>query len=154
VLALLGVGRTREWDGCIDLREVTALTSLVTATIQVDLHGSTPGAQAELRSAIQAYADSLATESQKQELSLRPPGAMNIEVSYNAVRRAREAINRYGERAKMRPFDMACAGGVPIFSGATGVMGSYLHSPLQIVVFSVLSVLAAITVFFSIRGGR
>lgn len=130
------------------------MTTRVIATIEVELNGSTTGAQAEIRTAVQAYADSLAAESQKQELSLRPPGAANIEVSYNAVRRAREAINRYGERAKMRAFDITCTAGVPIFSGAAGVMGSYLHSPIQIGAFAILSALAIITVFFTVRGGR
>jgi len=130
------------------------VTSRVTATIQVDLHGSTSVAQTEFKDAVQAYANSLAAESQKQELSLRRPGAIHIEVSYNAVRRAREAINRHGERAKMKPFDMACTGGAPILSGSAGVMGSFLHSPLQIVVFGILSALAIATTFLSIRGGR
>ncbi len=124
------------------------------ATIQVELHGATPGAQLELKQAVQAYADSLAAESQKQELSLRTPGAITVEISYNAVRRAREAMNRYGDRAKMRPFDMACAAGAPVFSGATGVMGSFLDSVVQILAFGILAALSMVTIFLSVRGGR
>jgi len=116
--------------------------------VEVDLHGASPAAQVEFNGAVQAYANLLAAESQKQELSLRPPGCSHLEVTASAVARATRAFSQYGTRAKPQLLDSTALSGVPIFSLAAGVMGSNLDGPVQISVFVVLAFLAALCIVY------
>ena len=108
----------------------------ISVIVEVTLPGATVAAQSQLSKAIQDYADRLARESETQEISNRPPGVHYAEVTVNSVARAKTVLDRYGQRAKASGGDVAALMGVPIFSGATGVMGSYLHSAWQWSVFS------------------
>jgi len=128
------------------VRDASKTASRVSVSVEVDLHGATLAARAEFNGAVQAYADFLAAESQKQELSLRTPGVLNLEVTASAVVRARRAISRYGKRAKPRLLESTALAGAPIFSGATGVMGSYLDGLVQISVFAGLAFMAVLCI--------
>jgi hypothetical protein len=109
---------------------------------EVVLHGATEVARAQFEEAVQDYAERLADESEKQEISSRPPGTRFSEVSANSVARAKAVIDRYGQRAKPTPLEVAALAGLPILSGATGVMGSYLTNTLNWAIFSLLGSLA------------
>lgn len=108
------------------------------------LDGAYEPAQLAFARAVQAYADKLAIESANQEISERAPGANSTEITESAVLRAQEALDKQValKVRKRSPLDPYALAGSPIFAGATGVMGSFLHSLLQVVVFSVLAVLA------------
>jgi hypothetical protein len=108
----------------------------VSANVQVVLNGATDGARAEFSEAVQTYAMRLASESEKQEISNRPPGVMFPEVTASSVVRARTVLSRYGERARPGVSEVAALVGLPIFSSAAGVIGSYLHSVWQWAAFS------------------
>lgn len=118
--------------------------------INVTLPGATTDALNAFSGAVQSYADILSNESQKQELSLRPPGGQSPEVTYNAVLRARRAMSKHGERAKPGPLESIALAGAPTFSGATGVMGTFLHSPLQIFLFATLAFLAFVCIAYTV----
>jgi hypothetical protein len=120
----------------------------VSASIEVNLHGATEGARVEFKKALQDYAERLANESQTQEISNRPPGVMYPEVTANSVVRAKTSLGRYGERAKPSRREVVALVGLPIFSGGTGILGSYLNSPLQWATFSVTAFLAVVCVFY------
>jgi hypothetical protein len=120
----------------------------VSVHVQVDLHGATPAARNEFSTAVQSYADWLAGESQKQELSLRSPGGQNLEVTATAVLRAKRAMSRFGERAKPGVLENISLIGSPVFSGATGVMGSFLHSTTQVVIFVLLAIAALLSIAY------
>ena len=122
----------------------------VSVHVQVDLHGATPAAKSEFSKAVQAYADWLVGESQKQELSLRAPGGQNLEVTATAVLRARRAMSRFGEKAKPGALEGISLAASPVFSGATGVMGGFLHSTTQIVIFSILVIIALLSIAYLI----
>lgn len=108
------------------------------------LDGAYEPAQLAFARAVQAYADKLAVESANQEASERDPGAISTEITESAVLRAQEALNKKValQVRKQSPFDPYALAGSPIFAGATGVMGSFLHSVLQVVAFSILAALA------------
>jgi hypothetical protein len=123
-------------------------SATVEVSVAVELHGATPAARVEFQAAVRAYADVLAGESQKQEISLRPPGAQNLEITANAVLMARRAMSRFGERAKPLKSDYLALVGAPTFSGAAGVMGSFLHSSLQVGIFIALALVATLCVCY------
>lgn len=114
----------------------------ISATVNVELHGATTNARAEFAAAVQSFAESLANECERQEISNRPPGIAHPEITANSVVRAKQVLSRFGERSKGKSLDVVGLMGVPVFSGATGVMGSFLHSTVQIVAFAVLALLA------------
>ena len=116
----------------------------VVVSVQVHLNGATDGARAEFASAVTAYANCLASESERQELSLRPPGASHPETRGNAVCLAKQAMSKFGKRAKPTTWDRTALMGLPIGSGATGAMASFLHSPLQVAIF-ITVILVSIT---------
>jgi hypothetical protein len=108
----------------------------VSVAIEVQLQGATNGAKLDFGRAVQAYAELLAAESQAQEISNRPPGTMSVEVAANSVVRAKTVFERWGQRGKPLRSETAALIGLPVFSGATGVLGSYFNSPLQVAAFS------------------
>ena len=120
----------------------------VSAHVEVPLHGATEGARVEFAKAVKDYADRLASESQAQEISNRPDGFMNPEVTATSVFRAKEALNRYGHRAKPSGNDKAALAGLPIFSGAAGVLGSYLNSGVQWGAFCAAVFLAVVCIAY------
>ncbi|MEU7917842.1 hypothetical protein [Micromonospora zamorensis] len=111
---------------------------------RANLDGAYEPAQLAFARAVQGYADKLAIESANQEASERAPGVSGKEVTESAVIRAREALDKKVALQVRRrsPLDPYALAGSPIFAGATGVMGSYLHSLEQVIAFSVLTVLA------------
>jgi hypothetical protein len=113
--------------------------------------GATPAAQQQLRQAIQDYANRLTRESETQELSNRHAGVMFPEVSSSAVSRATESFDRFGKRSKPSRAEVVALMGVPVFSGASGVMGSFLHSALQTGVFSACVFLTFICLIYLAR---
>lgn len=116
----------------------------VSAHVRVHLHGATEGARAEFSDAVQAFASFLAEECQRQELAIRPPGVTHLEITANAVVRAKQVSDRYGTRPKPAIMDRVCLITTPIAGSATGVLGSYLTSALNIALFGLA---AFITVF-------
>jgi hypothetical protein len=123
----------------------------VTVTVEVHLDRATDGARAEFVAAVQAYAICLARESERQEFSLRPPGSLHPETTGNAVCLAKQSMSRFGERAKPSSSDCVALVGVPVGSGATGAMASFLHSPLQVAVFAALVLLTLVCVGHLLR---
>jgi hypothetical protein len=127
-------------------------TGLVVET-RVVLDGAYPPAQRAFAKAIQAYADRLAIESAYQETTERAPGATAVEITESAVIRAQESLERKIAQGR-RPANAAEAfalAGTPILSGATGVMGSYLHSGMQWAAFLVLAAGAASLILYLLR---
>ena len=118
--------------------------------VTVNLPGATTGAVSEMSTAVQSYADFLANESQRQELSLRPAGSHNPELTANAVARARRAMSRYGERAKPGVLESGALMGSPVFFGAAGVMGGFLHSQTQVIIFAILALLGLVCIAYSV----
>lgn len=116
----------------------------VVVPTRTNLDGAYEPAQLAFARAVQAYADKLAIESANQEASERAPGVNSKEITESAVMRAREALDKKValEVRKRSPLDPYALAGSPIFAGATGVMGSFLHSLAQVLAFSVLAVLA------------
>jgi hypothetical protein len=76
---------------------------------------------------------------------------MYPEVTANSVFRAKDALNRYGQRAKPSGSEVCAWAGVPIFSGAAGVIGSYLNSALQWGAFCGAVFLAVVCIAFLAR---
>jgi hypothetical protein len=118
----------------------------VTVNVEVHLNRATDGARIEFANAVEAYANCLASESERQELSLRPPGSSHPETTGNAVCLAKQAMSRFGERARPTALDRIALVGVPVGSGAAGAMASYLNSALQISAFGVIVFLALLCV--------
>jgi hypothetical protein len=118
----------------------------VSAHVQVVLEGATEGARVEFAKAVQSYGDRLAREAEKQEISNRPDGAMFPELTANSVVRAKDVLDRFGLRAKRKPLEITALVGLTIFSGAVGVVGSYLNSAWQWAVLSGCIFLAIICI--------
>jgi len=117
----------------------------MSASVQVQLHGATCGAKVEFSTAVQAFADFLADECQRQEISNRPPGVTQLEIAANSVVRAKQVLDRYGTRARPATLDKVCLIGAPLGGSATGVLGSHLTSTPNIVLFGLAVFL---TIFF------
>ncbi|MFE7870191.1 hypothetical protein ACFUYE_07590 [Micromonospora humida] len=119
------------------------------------LDGAYNPAQLAFAKAVQAYAEKLAIESANQEASERAPGASNTEITESAVIRAREAFDKKValQVRRRNPLDPYALAGSPIFSGATGVMGSYLHSPAQVASFLALAICAATCILYLAKRG-
>jgi hypothetical protein len=118
----------------------TPPTQPTSINVGIQLHDATDGAREEFRVAIQAYGELLVQESQRQELSNRPPGVSHPELTANSVVRAKQVLSRYGERARRNPLDLSCLIGVPVSFGAAGVFGSYL--PAQSIPFGLSAAVA------------
>ncbi|WP_344424557.1 hypothetical protein [Pseudonocardia ailaonensis] len=85
---------------------------------------------------MQAYANFLAQESQRQEIDARPDGATHLEITAGSVVRAKQVGERYGTRTKVGTLDRVLLGASPILGASTGVLGSYLTSPLVVACFA------------------
>jgi hypothetical protein len=121
--------------------------------VRAILDGSSKSAQELYAKYIQEYAEQLASESARQEASARAPGARTAEITESAVIRARESL--YLQIAKwQRPanlWEAAALAGMPILSGTAGVMGNYLHSPLQSAVFALAALGAVICILYLLK---
>lgn len=127
----------------------------IVVPVRVILDGTYTPADLAFAKAVQNYADRLATESANQAESEKAPGATNVEVTESSVIRAQESLDKkvalqVNARSRWIPYALA---GSPIFSGATGVMGSFLHSPLQIAAFVVTAGIAALCIIFLAKKG-
>jgi hypothetical protein len=124
-------------------------------SVRVLLDGASTPAQRAFGRAIQRYADRLAQESGNQEASSRAPGATAIEIIETSVIRAQEALEKRIalEKNRVGPLDAVALAGVPIFSGAAGVIGSYLHGPLSWTAFAATALLACVSVIHLTRKG-
>jgi len=102
----------------------------IVVVARAKLDGAYEPAQLAFGQAVQNYAARLAIESANQEASDRAPGVSSIEITESSVIRAREALDKKValQLRKRSPFEPYALAGSPIFAGATGVMGSYLHS--------------------------
>jgi hypothetical protein len=118
-------------------------TGIVVPT-RTNLDGAYEPAQLAFARAVQAYAERLAIESVNQGISERAIGVNSKEIIESAVARAKDTLDKKValEVRGQSPLEPYALAGSPIFAGAAGVMGSYLHSLLQVVVFTVLAVLA------------
>jgi hypothetical protein len=102
----------------------------------VSFDKATPGAIQVFKANVESYANLLALESAKAELSR---GSSFDEVSKGSVEIAAGLIAKYGTRAKGKgkPFDIAAFIGLPIFSGVAGTCGGNLNSSWQWSVFAI-----------------
>ncbi|WP_327038279.1 hypothetical protein [Micromonospora maris] len=121
--------------------------------VSVRLDGASQMAQRAFATSVQAYAIRLMQESERHEISNRAPGADVPEVTASSVIQAREILekppsDRRNSLTHLESFSLA---GVPIFSGATGAMASYLNSPLQWLIFIGCALVALFCVFYSLR---
>lgn len=116
--------------------------------VRVLLDGASLPAQHAFARAVQRYADRLAQESGNQEASNRAPGAATVEIIETSVIRAQEALDKRIalEKSRTHPLDGFALAGAPIFSGAAGVLGSYLHGPILWIAFVVTALLACASV--------
>lgn len=132
--------------------DVSDGTGLV-VQIRVVLDGSYRAAQKVFAKSIQEYGEKLASESARQEATGRAPGAQTVEITESAVIRAQEALDQQvAERSRpSNKIEAVSLAGAPIFSGATGVMGSYLTNALNWTVFSLLAMIAASCILYLLK---
>jgi hypothetical protein len=132
--------------------EVPDGTGLV-VQVRVLLDNSYRPAQQAFARFVQNYAERLARETSYQEISERPSGATTAEITESAVVRAQESLERKiaQERRPADARDAFALAGVPIFSGAAGVAGSYLHSRPQWIAFLALAIVAASCVLYLLK---
>jgi len=105
----------------------------LTIEVRVELDGSYEPARKAFAKHVQEYAERLAAESARQEISERALGARTCEITESAVLRAAESLERATAK-RQRPENWLEAStliGLPVFSAATPIMGGYLHSKLQ-----------------------
>jgi hypothetical protein len=147
-----------------DLPEDTGLLVHVHAA----LDGSSPAAQKLYAKLIQSYAERLANESARQEASARVPGAKTVEITESIVIRASESFEeqvperieeqltkrieeQLSKRHKLNLPEAAALAGTPILSGASAVMGSYLHSPWQDTAFALIALGAIVCILYLLK---
>lgn len=125
--------------------------------LSVELQGASGLARKEFERAIKDYAHKLSNESALEELSSREPGVMVAEITASSLIRAEKNLLRKiaddsggAGRRVVGKLEGSALAGVPIFSSATGVMGSYLSSGgwLQWSVFSLLAMSAAVCIAY------
>jgi hypothetical protein len=137
--------------------------------VHVELDGSSDNAQKAYAKLIQDYAERLANESARQEASARAPGARTAEITESSVIRAYESLQeqvpqRIEEQIarkieeqivkRQKPSTLreaAALAGTPILSGASGVMGSYLHSPWQATIFALIALGAIACILYLLK---
>ncbi|GAB3686499.1 hypothetical protein [Saccharopolyspora tripterygii] len=125
----------------------------LTFEVHVVLDGSSGPAQRLFRKALQEYGEKLATESARQEISSRAPGAHSTEITESAVIRGREALEAQAAR-RNRPgtkLEAVALATTPICTLAAGVAGSYLTSSLNWAVFGVLAVISISCVLYLLK---
>jgi hypothetical protein len=120
----------------------------VSIVVRATLNALSPGAEGEMQAAIQAYADRLVRESEKQEISNQAPGVMFPEIGSSSVARAREILSKFGSRARPSRPEVMTLIGLPICSGAAGVFGSYLHSVWQVASFAGSAFMGVVSVVY------
>jgi Flp pilus assembly protein TadB len=121
--------------------------------VRAVLDGSSRQAQELYAKFIQEYGEQLASESARQEASARAPGAKTTEITESVVIRARESLDEQTAR-RQRPanlWEAAALAGMPMFSGAAGVMGNNLHSALQWVTFVLLAFGAVVCILYLLK---
>jgi hypothetical protein len=137
--------------------------------VHVALDGSSDVAQRVYAKFVQGYAERLANESARQEASARAAGASSVEITESSIIRASESLEeqvpkrieeQLGKRIeqqlarRQRPANLreaAALAGTPIFSGAAGVMGSYLHSPWQVTLFVLIALVAIVCILYLLK---
>lgn len=121
--------------------------------VRANLDGSSVPAQQLYAKLVQEYAEKLSDEGARQEASSRAPGAKTAEITESVVIRARESLDQQTAK-RQRPtslWEAAALAGVPILSGAAGVTGSYLHSPLQWTLFALSALGAVISILYLLK---
>jgi hypothetical protein len=121
--------------------------------VRAILDGSSKPSQELYAKFVQAYAEQLADESARQEASARAPGAKTIEITESIIIRARESLDQQTAK-RQRPsnlWEAAALAGMPILSGAAGVMGGNLHSPLQWAIFVSSALGAVICILYLLK---
>lgn len=121
--------------------------------VRATLDGSSTAAQELYAKYVQEYADFLASESARQEASMRAPGAVTTEITESVVIRARESLDQQTAKRR-RPanfWEAAALAGMPTLSGVAGVMGNNLHSPLQWVTFACSAAGAVISILYLLK---
>ncbi|GGM50489.1 hypothetical protein ACFFX1_34935 [Dactylosporangium sucinum] len=153
-------GRSQHGQGSTD--ETTALlrtemrsssaTSQQILEVTVVLEGASKVAWEAFGRSVQAYADQLAHESGRQEITSRAVGATIPEITATSVIRASEVLEHPPpiEPRRLTTIDKIVLSAIPIFSGAAGIMGSFLHSVPQVLVFSGIASVAVVCIFFDV----
>jgi hypothetical protein len=121
--------------------------------VRAVLDGSSVQAQALYAKFIQEYAERLASESARQEASARAPGAKTTEITESVVIRARESLDQQTAE-RQRPanlWEAAALAGMPMLSGAAGVIGNNLHSPWQWTLFALSALGAVICILYLLK---
>jgi hypothetical protein len=132
--------------------------------IRAALDGSYPPARNLFARTVQDYAEKLDSESARQEVSARAPGALTREITETAVIRARDSLEQEPvtrmlasleqDGARRQPaslWESAALAGSPMFAGAAGVIGAYLHSPLQWAAFSLCALGGVICILYLLK---
>lgn len=121
--------------------------------VRAALDGSSISAQHLYARVIQEYAEQLASESARQEVSARAPGARTTEITESVIIRARESLDQQTAK-RQRPaslWEAAALAGMPMLSGTAGVMGNNLHSSLQWTVFTLSALGAVICILYLLK---
>ncbi len=121
--------------------------------VRATLDGSSGSAQALYAKFVQEYAERLSGESARQEASARAPSAKAIEITESVVIRARESLDQQTAK-RQRPanlWEAAALAGMPMLSSTAGVMGNYLHSPLQWAIFVLSACGAVICILYLLK---
>ena len=104
-------------------------------------------------SSFKSMQSGLADESARQEASARAPGAKTTEITESVIIRARESLNQQTAK-RQRPaslWEAAALAGMPMLSGAAGVLGSNLHSPIQWTLFALSALGAVICILYLLK---
>lgn len=127
--------------------------SAVVIRLSVSLDGASQVAKHKFAESIQNYADRLAQESGRQEISNRAPGATVPEITASSVIKACEVLDTppSDRRSTLTILESFGLAGAPIFSGAVGAMAGYLNSLLQWTVFLACVALSVFCVLYSLR---
>jgi hypothetical protein len=135
----------------------SADTAEVIVRVSVTLDGASEAAKHKFAESLQVYADRLAQESERQEISNRAPGANVREVTASSVIRACEILDTPAtdapgtdQRKSLTAIERFGLAGIPLFSGACGALASYLNSPIQWLVFLVCAAIGLFCILYSL----
>ncbi|MBT2226049.1 hypothetical protein [Nonomuraea sp. NEAU-A123] len=114
--------------------------------VQIEIEGyASEAARDNVTKHIQRYAKELADKIREVERGDRVAGADNPEVTASTVIKASERLTRQRETVRSSPLDLILSIVSPISSGAAGILGSYLSTPLNIGVFGAVAAIAVIS---------
>ncbi|GGK43482.1 hypothetical protein GCM10010124_40330 [Pilimelia terevasa] len=103
------------------------------------------GARGKVGESMQRFADDLCAKMRDLERAQREPSAETAEYTASLTIKAEERLRRSTEGARRGKLDISLGLISPIFSGAAGIMGSYLNSVWQAGAFGAVAAVAALS---------